>query len=348
LTLGELALALVDIRSVSGEEQALTRRLAEMVRRLPHLEVIHEQPDALVFGPGGRPDVLLAGHSDTVPEQGNFPGRISDGFVHGLGAADMKGALAVMMALASELGRARPPLNPLFVIFGGEELPQSEGVLEGLFNTCPALVEARLAVIMEPTANRLQAGCLGNIKAELVFEGIAAHSARPWLGRNAIHEAVLGLHAAVTSEPQEVVLEGLTFREVLSVTEIQGGVANNVIPDRVVCGLNFRYAGSRSPEQAEARLRELVGAAGQLTVIGNAPSAPVPAGNELLERLRSAGDLPMEPKQAWTPVAEFAAHGLDAINFGPGDPQMAHRRDERIAIEAMATSLEVLRRFLYS
>jgi succinyl-diaminopimelate desuccinylase len=348
LTLGELALALVDIRSVSGEEQALTRWLAEMVRRLPYLEVIHEQPDALVFGPGGKPDVLVAGHSDTVPEQGNFPGRISDGFVHGLGAADMKGALAVMMALASELERARPPLNPLFVIFGGEELPQSEGVLEGLFSTCPALLEARLAVMMEPTANRLQAGCLGNIKAELVFEGVAAHSARPWLGRNAIHEAVLGLRAAVTSVPQEVVLEGLTFREVLSVTEIQGGVANNVIPDRVVCGLNFRYAGSRSPEQAEGRLRELVGAEGRLTVIGNAPSAPVPAGNELLERLRSAGDLPMEPKQAWTPVAEFAAHGLDAINFGPGDPQMAHRRDERIAIDAMATSLEVLRRFLYS
>jgi succinyl-diaminopimelate desuccinylase len=135
---------------------------------------------------------------------------------------------------------------------------------------------------------------------------------------------------------------------VLSVTEMHGGVANNVVPDRVVCGLNFRYAGSRSPEQAEARLRELVGASGGLTVVGNAPSAPVPARNELLERLRRAGDLAVEPKQAWTPVAEFAGHGLDAINFGPGDPQMAHRRDERIAIEAMATSLEVLRRFLYS
>jgi succinyl-diaminopimelate desuccinylase len=221
-------------------------------------------------------------------------------------------------------------------------------VLAGLFSACPQLLEARLAIMMEPTANRLQAGCLGNIKAELVFEGVAAHSARPWLGRNAIHEAVLALRGVAMLEPREVLLEGLTFREVLSLTEIHGGVANNVIPDRVVCGLNFRYAGNRSPEQAESRLRELVGGSGRLTVVGNAPAAPVPAGNELLERLRQAGDLQVEPKQAWTPVAEFAAQGLDAINFGPGDPQMAHRRDERIAIEAITTSLEVLRRFLYS
>ena len=346
MRLGELALALVDIRSVSGEEQALTGWLVEQVRRQPHLEVVHEQADALVFGPGGSPDVLLAGHSDTVPEQGNLPGRLADGFLHGLGASDMKGALAVMLALASELGTKRPALNPLFVIFGGEELPQSNSVLERLFGACPSLLEARLAVMMEPTANRLQAGCLGNIKAELVFEGVAAHSARPWLGRNAIHEAIRALQGAVSLEPHDVVLEGLRFREVLSVTEIQGGIANNVIPDQVICGLNFRYAGSRSPAQAEARLRELVGGAGRLTVVGNAPSAPVPAGNELLDRLRQAGDLPMEPKQAWTPVAEFAAHGLDAINFGPGDPQMAHRRDEMIAVDAMSTSLEVLRRFL--
>jgi succinyl-diaminopimelate desuccinylase len=348
LTLGELALALVDIRSVSGEEQALTGWLGDLVRGQSHLQVVHQQPDALVFGLGGRPDVLLAGHSDTVPEQGNLPGRLTHGIVHGLGAADMKGALAVMLTLAAELAGARTALNPLFVIFGREELPQSNSVLEGLFTTCPPLLDARLAVMMEPTANRLQAGCLGNIKAELVFEGVAAHSARPWLGRNAIHEAVRALREPVSLEPHDVVLEGLTFREVLSVTEIHGGLANNVIPDRVVCGLNFRYAGSRSPAEAEVRLRQLVGPAGQLTIVGNAPAAPVPVRNELIDRLRLCGDLPVEPKQAWTPVAEFAAHGLDAVNFGPGDPQMAHRRDERIAVAAMADSLEVLRGFLCS
>jgi succinyl-diaminopimelate desuccinylase len=349
LTPGELALALVDIPSVSGEEQAITSWISEWVSARPQLQVLHRQADAIVFGTGGKPDVLLAGHSDTVPEQGNLPGRLADGWVHGLGSSDMKGSLAVMLALAAELAALRPATNPLFVVFGGEELPQSaDNVLEGLLGTVPALLEPRLAIMMEPTANRLQAGCLGNIKAEVVFEGVAAHSARPWLGRNAIHEAVRGLRRTVDVEPNDVVLGGLTFREVLNVTEIHGGVANNVIPDRVVCGLNFRYAGNRSPAEAEARLRELVGPGLGLTVAGNAPAAPVPRSNDLLDRLLWLVEVPMEPKQAWTPVAQFAAHGLDAINFGPGDPQMAHRRDERIPVAAMEASLGLLRRFLCS
>jgi succinyl-diaminopimelate desuccinylase len=348
LTVDELALALVDIPSVSGQEQAITHWIGRRVAAMPHLEVLHSQPDALVFGRAGAADVLIAGHSDTVPEQGNLPGRRLDGYVHGLGASDMKGGLAVMLALAAELGKLPLALNPVFVIFGGEELPLSENVLDGLFPACPGLLETKLAVVMEPTDNQLQAGCLGNIKAELRFEGVAAHSARPWLGRNAIHEAVRGLRQLVDLEPEEVVLEGLGFREVLSVTEIAGGVANNVIPDRVVCGLNYRYAGSRSPAQAEARLRELVGERGELAVLGNAPAAPVPSGNALLERLRRAGNLKLEPKQAWTPVAQFAARGVEAVNFGPGQPELAHKRDERISAAAMESSLEILRRFLCS
>lgn len=344
--LARLALDLVNIPSVSRNEQRVTAWIGERVANLPHLRVRHRQDDAIVFGPPGPTDVVLAGHSDTVPEQGNLPGRLEDGHVHGLGAADMKGSLAVMLALAADLDRLAPELRPLFVIFGREELPVEESVLEQLFARCPAILQARLAVMMEPTANRLQAGCLGNVKAALEFRGVAAHSARPWLGVNAIHEAVRGLRQVADAEPHEVVLDGMAFREVVSVTEIAGGVANNVIPDRVVCGLNFRYAGHRTPAQAEDRLRELVGPAGELRVLSNAPSAPVAVDNPLLRRLRAAGDLPVEPKQAWTPVAEFAAHGLDAVNFGPGDPRFAHRRDERIAVDAMSASAAVLRRFL--
>src|SRR5205823_2992249 len=144
-------------------------------------------------------------------------------------------------------------LNPLFVVFGREEVSIAESVLAGLFGRCPAILEARLAVVMEPTANRLQAGCLGSVNASLEFVGVAAHSARPWLGVNAIHEAVRGVRPLVDAAPEEVVLDGLVFREVLSVTEIAGGIAANVIPDRVVCGLNYRYAGHRSAAQAEAR-----------------------------------------------------------------------------------------------
>jgi succinyl-diaminopimelate desuccinylase len=251
-----------------------------------------------------------------------------------------------MLALAGELERLAPELTPLFVVFGREEVAIEESVLARLLDDCPAILEARLAVMMEPTANRLQLGCLGNIRASLEFRGVSAHSARPWLGVNAIHEAVRGLRGVAEAEPTDVVLDGLPFREVLSVTEIAGGIANNVIPDRVACGLNFRYAGHRTPAQAEERLRELVGAAGELRVLSNAPAAPVAVENPLLRRLRAAGDLPIEPKQAWTPVAEFAVRGLDAVNLGPGDPAFAHRRDERVGVDAMSSTLSVLRRFL--
>ena len=344
--LPRLALHLVDIPSVSRHEQRITAWIAERVAAMPHLRVFHRQDDAIVFGPPGRPDVVLAGHSDTVPEQGNLPGRLDGGWVHGLGAADMKGSLAVMLALAAELDRLAPELTPLFVVFGREELPVEESVLAGLLTSCPAVLDARLAVMMEPTGNRLQLGCLGNVKASLEFRGVAAHSARPWLGVNAIHEAVRGLRSVAGARPHEVLLDGLLFREVVSVTEIAGGIANNVIPDRVVCGLNFRYAGHRTPAQAEARLRELVGPAGELRVLSNAPAAPAAVDNPLVQRLRRAGDLAIEPKQAWTPVAEFAASGLDAVNLGPGDPAFAHRRDERVGVDAMSTTLLVLRRFL--
>src|SRR5215472_7792325 len=298
--LARLALQLVDIPSVSRNEQRVTAWIADQVAALPQLRILHRQEDAIVFGPPGRPDVVLAGHSDTVPEQGNLPGRIDGGFVHGLGAADMKGSLAVMLALAGDL---QPGLRPLFVVFGREELPVSESVLDGLFTSCRAILEARLAVMMEPTANRLELGCLGNVKASLVFRGVAAHSARPWLGVNAIHEAVRGLRRVADAVPHEVLVDGLAVREVISVTQIAGGIANNVIPARVVCGLNFRYAGHRTPAEAEARLRELVGPAGELRVLSNAPSAPLAAANPLLGQMRAAGELAIEAKQAWTPVA---------------------------------------------
>ncbi|TMC06951.1 MAG: M20/M25/M40 family metallo-hydrolase [Chloroflexi bacterium] len=178
--LGRLALDLVNIPSVSRQEQRVTAWIGERVAGLPHLRVVHRQDDAIVFGPPGRPDVVLAGHSDTVPEQGNLPGRLEDGHVHGLGAADMKGSLAVMLALAAELDRLAAPLRPLFVVFGREELPIDESVLAGLLTTCPAILEARLAVMMEPTANRLQLGCLGNVKASLEFRGVAAHACARW------------------------------------------------------------------------------------------------------------------------------------------------------------------------
>ena len=204
--------------------------------------------------------------------------------------------------------------------------------------------EAALVICLEPTDNTLQLGCLGNLNARLVFEGVSAHSARPWQGVNAVKLAVEGLRGIVELEPRDAVIDGLLFREVLSVTQIQGGVATNVIPARVECTLNFRYAPDRTPAEAEARVRELVGR--DVVITQNSAAAHVAKRDGLVEELRRVGDFEVQPKQAWTNVADFAARGLDAVNFGPGATRYAHAVDEQIEIAALGRSFEALQRFL--
>jgi succinyl-diaminopimelate desuccinylase len=290
-----------------------------------------------------RPLVLLAGHLDTVPAQGNQPGRRDAGAVHGLGAADMKGALAVMVELA--LARTAASVDLGFVFFGREELPFDQSALGPLLEREPGLRTADLAVVMEPTANELHAGCLGNINATWTFRGRSGHSARPWLADNAVHRAAAAIDTLARVRPDAHELDGLTFSEVVSVTRVAGGIASNVIPAEAVAGVNFRYAPDRSAAEAEARLHDWCDPFGELEIEANAPSAGVATDNPLVRRLAAAGDLELAPKQAWTPVAEFAAAGVDAINFGPGDPAQAHARDEHVAVDALARSYAVLEAF---
>jgi succinyl-diaminopimelate desuccinylase len=280
--------------------------------------------------------VLLAGHLDTVPAQDNLPGRVEDGRVHGLGASDMKGALAVMI----ELGLAGAPFDLLF--FGREELPAADSALAPLLERAPLTYE--LVVMMEPTDNELHAGCLGNVNATWTFTGRSGHSARPWDADNAIHAAARGIASLAAHEREEHSFDGLSFFEVASVTRIAGGIAANVIPDRVECHVNYRYAPGRTPDGARARLRELC-PGGELVVDSLAPSGPVATDNPRARALIEAGGLTVAPKQAWTPVAEFGAAGLDAVNFGPGAPVQAHRRDESIGIDALVRAYEVLEAF---
>jgi succinyl-diaminopimelate desuccinylase len=248
----------------------------------------------------------------------------------------MKGGLAVMI----ELARAGAPFG--YVFFGREELPASESPLPGLFEDG---LDADLVVVLEPTDNTIQAGCLGNLNARLVFRGTSAHSARPWLGDNAIMRAVEGLAPLAFLEPHDVEIDGLVFREVLSVTQIEGGIATNVIPAVAQATVNFRYAPDRSPDEAEARLRELVDGRGELEVLENSPPARVSASSPLVQELRNAGGFALEAKQAWTPVAQFSAHGLDAVNLGPGTTRYAHTKDERVAVPELQRTYEALARF---
>jgi succinyl-diaminopimelate desuccinylase len=254
-----------------------------------------------------------------------------------------------MLELAAGVagGAIATDLDVGFLFFGREELPIGESALLPLFARCPLTATIDLAVVMEPTDNAIEIGCLGNLNARVVVRGAAAHSARPWLGDNAIHRAMKVLGPVVDLPIEDVEIDGLVYREVMSVTTINGGVATNVIPDRAEADVNFRYAPSRTPDAAEACLRALLDAPGvEVEVVGNAPPGPVTVRNPLVERLRRTGDLPVGPKQAWTPVAEFATIGVDAINLGPGDPQYAHREDERVRVDALVRSNDVMRAFL--
>ncbi len=337
-------LELVDIPSVSRNEAGIARYVREAVS----LPLAHADGETLVFATvrTGAPLVILAGHLDTVPPQDNVPGRYEGGVVHGLGASDMKAGLAVMIELARWAAAApRLAVDLVFLFFPREELSASESPLPALFERWPPVHEATLVIVLEPTDNTIQAGCLGHLHAELVFDGVSAHSARPWLGVNAIDRAVEGLRGLVGIEPRDTAVGGLVFREVLSATQIHGGIAGNVIPDRVAVELSFRYAPDRDPEQAEAELRRLANGSGTLTVLSNSPPGRVTVDSPLVHRLRDAGGFRLEPKQAWTNVAEFSAIGLDAVNLGPGATRYAHRRDEQVAAAEIARTFDALRRF---
>jgi succinyl-diaminopimelate desuccinylase len=338
--LAQRALDLVNIHSPSRGEAEIAAYVSDAIP-LPR---IYANEDVLFAGRrrAGRPLVVLAGHLDTVPAQDNFPGRREDGVVVGLGASDMKGGLAVMIELAQTL--TEPELDLAYLFFTREELAAGESPLPRFFEEYAEVAEAELVVMMEPTDNTIQAGCLGNLNARLVYTGTSAHSARPWLGDNAIHRAIRGLAEVASLEPLDVEVDGLVFREVVSVVGIRGGIAQNVVPDRAEAELNYRYAPNRSPAEAEARLRELAGGA-VLEDLANSPPAHVAADTPLVNRLRAAGNFALEPKQAWTPVAEFAARGLDAVNFGPGATRYAHRRDERVEVAELAPSYKALARF---
>src|SRR5512133_102129 len=341
--LAERTLALVGLPAVRRSE---AEAMAYVRDQLP-IEPLFASDDVLFATTArrdGRPFVVLAGHVDTVPVQANLPGRIEDGAVLGLGASDMKGGIAVMLELAAWALAAETELDLGFLFFTREELPAEESPLPAFLEESPEAKNADLAIVLEPTDNEIHVGCVGNLSAQLTFRGVSAHSARPWTGENAIHNAAATLAPLAELEPLDVDVDGLVFREVVSVVAIEGGIADNVVPDRCVARLNYRYAPGRTRNQAEERIRELAGDA-ELEILGNSPPAHVVVDRPLVTSLREAGGFDVRPKQAWTPVAQFAEAGLDAVNLGPGATRYAHRADERVAISELVRTYDALRRF---
>jgi len=356
--LAERTLQLIDIASESDAERNIAEHVLDVLSDggVP----VRDAGDTCVLAGAtsrsDRPLVLLAGHLDTVPAQDNWPGKRTREHVEGLGASDMKGGVAVMLELALALARASVgvdggapdggSVDVGYVLFGREELPAAHGALGALLACEPGPRGADLAIMLEPTANAVQAGCLGNLDATWTFNGRAGHSARPWLADNAIDHAVGGIQALHAIGPSLITIDGLAFTQVVSATTLHAGVARNVIPGTATASVNFRYSPDLAAEQAERTLRGWCEPHGEIEVLSNSPGALPPHENPLLDRLVAASGGSIEAKQAWTPVAEFAAVGVEAVNFGPGDPAFAHRPDERIATEALVRCYRILEAFL--
>jgi succinyl-diaminopimelate desuccinylase len=341
--LAELTRALCDVRSPVGEEAALAEQLAYR----PGAERIG---NSVVLGraTGAKPAVALFGHLDTVPiQEGDFPAYRAGGRVHGRGASDMKGALALMIALWERLDRGRLPIELVCVFYDREEGPYEQSGLGPLLTARPDLRRAALALCLEPTDLALQVGCCGSLHATLTFRGQSAHSARPWQGKNAVHEAGALLQHLNGLPPREVSFGELTYREVMSVTRIDGFTGRNVVPARCELNLNFRFAPGRSVEDAEAEVRALAKRFGaECTLTDRAPPGPVVLDNPLIRKLRALSGVPVEPKQAWTDVARLGLFGIPAANFGPGEQAQAHQKGESCSEEALEGGYLLLQRFL--
>jgi succinyl-diaminopimelate desuccinylase len=325
-----LAAALCDIPSVSGEERVIADSVEATLRTLPHLDV-HRDGDAIVARTSlDRPErVLLAGHLDTVPLAGNLPTWREGDVLHGRGTVDMKGGVAVALRLAATV--VAPSRDLTFVFYDHEEVAEDLNGLRRLTDNVPSLLKADFAVLMEPTSAVVEGGCNGTLRVDVIVRGRAAHSARPWMGVNAIHSAATVLDRLRAYEPAEVDVDGLVYREGLNAVAISGGVAGNVIPDRAVIGINYRFAPNHTEESALAHVREVF-AGFEVVLVDSAPGARPGLTHPAAQAFVAAvGGIP-RAKQGWTDVARFSALGVPAVNYGPGDPSLAHADDERVNV----------------
>jgi succinyl-diaminopimelate desuccinylase len=340
--------AICNIESVSGNEQALADAIEAALLSHPHLEVIRHQ-DAIVARTnlGRAQRVVIAGHIDTVPVAGNLPiqRRVIDGkdVLWGRGTVDMKAGAAVQLKLAAEL--SSPNVDVTWIFYDHEEVDASLNGLGRISRELPDLIAADFAVLCEPTAAMVEGGCNGTMRAEITTRGVKAHSARAWMGRNAVHAAADVLEALNSYETQEVEVDGLVYRESLNAVLISGGIATNVIPDECVITINYRFAPSKSGADAETHLREVF-AGHELKVVDVAEGARPGLDRPAAQAFLAASGVEARPKYGWTDVARFSALGVPAVNYGPGDPNKAHADDENCPIDQIYACEEGLRAWL--
>jgi succinyl-diaminopimelate desuccinylase len=339
-----LTAALIDIPSQSHHEQVLADLVEQVLRTVPWLTVDRIGDTVVARTTLGREQrVVIGGHLDTVPAAGNERAVLDGDVLRGLGAVDMKGAIAISLRLAASLDA--PIHDVTYLYYACEEVEARFNGLRQVLHERPELLAADFAILMEPSDAGIEAGCQGTVRALVRTRGVRAHSARSWVGDNAIHRAADVLQRLVDYTPQRVMVDGLEYREGMSAVGIEGGIAGNVIPDACTVTVNYRYAPSRTADEAEAQVRELFDGY-DVEVVDHAPGAlpglSVPAAADFVARV---GQVP-RPKFGWTDVARFAELGVPAVNFGPGDPSLAHAADERVPIAHLHAVETTLRSWL--
>jgi succinyl-diaminopimelate desuccinylase len=344
-----LTAAVVAVPSVSRREGELAdrieHRLADRASGLALARIGNNVIVRTSLGREGR--VVLGGHLDTVPPNGNESPRVEGDVLHGLGSADMKGGLAVLLRLAEELAHgARPRFDCTLVFYECEEIAEQFNGLRLVLEQKPELLAGDFAVLLEPTGGHVEAGCQGTLHLRAHFDGERAHSARPWKGRNAIHAAARVLARLADHESDVVGVDGLAYRESLQVVHVEGGVANNVVPDHCTLVVNRRFAPCYSIDEARAQVELLLGGTDRIEVISASPGAAPNLGHPLVAGFVEATGLGVEPKLGWTDVARFAARGTPAVNFGPGDPAIAHTAGEQVTRASIDHCYVTLARFL--
>jgi succinyl-diaminopimelate desuccinylase len=346
-----LAAELVAIPSLSRKEAPLADLVERRLGACAWLDVERLGDNVVArTSLGRRRRVVVAGHLDTVPPAGNESARFEGDVLWGLGATDMKGALAVMVDLAEQL--AEPALDVTWCFYACEEISREDNGLRLLYAERPDLLECDVAILGEPTDAQVEAGCQGTLRVAVRLGGVRAHTARPFTGRNAIHRLAPVLARVAAWEGREVVLDGCTFAEQLQAVAVDGGVAGNVVPDAASVTLNYRFAPDRTAEAAEAFVRALLGElldpdlGDAIEVLDVAPGAPPGLEHPLLAALVADTGLPARAKVGWTDVASFAEHGVPAANYGPGDPLLAHHPDEHVDRASLEAVRAVLARLL--
>ena len=334
----------VDVESVSGNERGLADLVEAALRPLPHLAVVRDGDTVVARTNLGRAErVVVAGHLDTVPVAGNLPSRLEGDLVYGRGTSDMKGGVAVALACAAAL--AAPDRDITWIFYDHEEVAAEDNSLTRVAREHPEWLAGDLAVLMEPTSAQVEGGCQGTLRFTVATRGVAAHSARAWLGHNAIHDLAEPLARLAAYEPRQVEVDGLVYREGLNAVGIEGGIAGNVIPDAATLTVNFRFAPDRDEADAKEHCRAVfAGYDLDFTdfALGARPGLDRPIAQEFLAAVGG----PARPKYGWTDVARFSALGVPAVNFGPADPGKAHADDECCPVADLYTCRDALLRWL--